>query len=121
MNGMSGLATLLTAVTIVLVTSTGTALAIHGPLRRQLAALCPVDTTAAFWTRSTVALLYLLPLFLVMWIGLPRLTHEEFTTAEVVRRTLATSAATLTLIVVAIGLRLSFVSPPTKFDYPPVR
>jgi hypothetical protein len=108
-----------TAVGIVLGASTLTALALYAPLRQQLATLCPVDATAAFWMRSMVALLYLLPLFAVLVFGLPQLTYDEYTTAEVLRRALATAVSTLALFVIAIGLRLSMVGPPSKFDLPP--
>jgi hypothetical protein len=115
---MTGLMSLGIAVAIVLVTSTLTVALIHGPLRRQLGTLCPVDTTAAFWMRSAVALIYLLPMFMVMSFGLPQLHAEEYTAAEIVRKTLSKTTMTLAVIIAAIGLRLSIVSPPGKFDYP---
>ena len=49
--------------------------AIYHPLRRQLAALCPVDATAVFRMHSVVTLIYLLPLFVVLTFGLPRLAR----------------------------------------------
>jgi hypothetical protein len=110
---------LLTAVGIVLAASTLIVLALYRPLRQQLATHCHVDTTAAFWMRSMVALLYLLPLFAVLVFGLPKLTYEEYTTAEVLRRALATAVSTLALFVIAIGLRLSISELPSKFDSPP--
>ena len=122
MTAMSGLSVLFTAIGIVLLFSTITVVAIHGPLRRQLGALCPVETTAAFWMRSAVTLIYLLPLFVVLGIGVPRLTQLEFTAAEVVRRMITTTSFTLALIVIGIALRLSLQGRPGKFDdYPPVR
>jgi hypothetical protein len=116
---MTGLMALSAAVGIVLAASTLTVATLYRPLRRELAARCTLDTTAAFWMRSMVALLYLLPLFAVLVFGLPKLTYEEYTTAEVLRRALATTVSTLALFVIAIGLRLSMAEPPGKFDYPP--
>ena len=116
---MTGLMALTTAVGIALVASTLTVAALHQPLRRQLATLCPVDATAAYWMRSMVALIYFLPLFAVLAFGLPKLTYDEYTAAEVIRRVLATTVSTLALFIIGLGLRLSMVSPPGKFDYPP--
>jgi ABC-type sulfate transport system permease subunit len=123
MTAMSGMTFLLTAIGIVLAFSTVTIVAIHGPLRRQLRALCPVDTTAAFWMRSAVALIYLVPMSVVLGFGLPELTRLEFTAAEALRRTITTTTFTLALIVTGIALRLAMVGRPSKFDdYPrPVR
>jgi hypothetical protein len=120
MTAMSGMTFLLTAIGIVLTLSTITIVAIHGPLRRQLNASCPVETTAAFWMRSAVALIYLIPLFFVLGFGLPELTRLEFTAAEALRRTITMTAFTLALIVTAIALRLSLADRAGKFDdYPP--
>jgi hypothetical protein len=116
---MSGMTFLFTALGIVLAFSTITILSIHGPLRRQLALLCPIETTAAFWMRSAVALIYLIPLFFVLGFGLPELTRLEFTAAEALRKTITMTAFTLALIVTAIALRLSLVARPSKFDVPP--
>ncbi|MBC8027173.1 MAG: hypothetical protein H7Y89_14360 [Steroidobacteraceae bacterium] len=116
---MTPLESLLTAIAIALGASTITILAIFRPLRRQLAAMCPVDTTAAFWMRSAVAVIYLLPLFMVVAFGVPVLGPKEFTTAEIVRRTLAASAFTLVTIVMAIGFRLASLRPASADDYPP--
>jgi hypothetical protein len=119
MTAMSGLSVLFTAIGIVLLLSTLTIVAIHGPLRRQVAASCPEETTVDFWMRAAVTLLYLLPLFVVLGIGLPRLTQLEFTAAEAVRRVLTTTTFTLAAIVIGIALRLSLRDRPSKFDYPP--
>lgn len=118
---MTPLMTLLAAVGIVLVASTLTVFAIYHPLRRQLATLCPVDATAEFWMRSVVALIYLLPIFVVLTFGLPRLTADAFTVAEVVRRTVAATAFTLAAVVSGIALRLASLRPGHRLDYPPVR
>jgi hypothetical protein len=62
---------------------------------------------------------------LVTAVGIALATHcSTDTTAEVLRRALATSVCALALFVIAIaiGLRLSMIEPPGKFDYPrPVR
>jgi hypothetical protein len=116
---MTPLAALLTAVAIALGASTITVLTIYRPLRRQLAAMCPIETTAAFWMRSAVAVIYLLPLFMVVGFGVPVLGPQEFTAAEIVRRSLTASAFTLVTIVIAIGFRLASLSPASAHDYPP--
>ena len=116
---MDPLTSLLTAVAIALGTSTITLLAIYGPLRIQLAALCPVETTAAFWMRATVAVIYLLPLFMVVGFGVPVLGAREFTAAEIVRRALTASAFTLVTIVITLGFRLASLRPASANDYPP--
>jgi hypothetical protein len=108
---MDELVALVTAVSVALGSSTLTVVAIHGPLRRQLTALCPVDSTAAFWMRAAVAVLYLLPLFVVLVFGLPDFTLREHAVAEVVRRTIAAAAFALAAIVIGIGLRLSSLRP----------
>jgi hypothetical protein len=116
---MTPLLALFTAVAIALGASTITVLAIYQPLRRQLAAMCPVETTAAFWMRSAVAVSYLLPLFMVAGFGVPVLGPNEFTAAEIVRRALTASAFTLVTIVIAIGFRLASLRSASAHDYPP--
>jgi hypothetical protein len=115
---MTGLMSLVIAAGIVLVASTLTAVLMHAPLRRQLCMLCPADTAATYWMRSAVALIYLVPMYTVMSFGLPKLTYAEYTAAEIMRGTLSTTAITLALIVAAIGLRLSILDAPGKFDAP---
>jgi hypothetical protein len=104
---MEQLVALATAITVALGSSTLTVAAIHGPLRRQLVAACPVDSTAAFWMRAAVAVLYLVPLFVVLVFGLPDFTLHAQAAAEVMRRTIAAAAFALAAIVIGIGLRLS--------------
>lgn len=116
---MTPLEALLTAITITLAASTITVVAIHRPMRRQLLASCVVDTTAAFWMRSAIAVIYLLPLFMVVAFGVPVLGAQEFTAAEIVRRTLAACAFTLVTIVIALGFRLASLEPASARDYPP--
>jgi hypothetical protein len=62
---------LLIATLISVLLSTATMLAIREPLQALLASLCPVGTTALFWTRAAVTLLYLLPLWVVLVFGMP--------------------------------------------------
>jgi len=119
---MTPLEALLTAIAITLAASTMTAVAIYRPMRRQLLASCVVETTAAFWMRAAIAVIYLLPLFMVVAFGVPVLGAQEFTGAEIVRRTIAACAFTLVTIVVALGFRLASLEPASAHDYPrPVR
>jgi hypothetical protein len=119
---MTGTTALLLAIGIVLVLSTITVATLYQPLQRQLMALHPADTPASFWMRAMAALIYLLPLYAVVG-RLPRLIFDEYTGAEVARRAIAGTAVTLAtiviLIVIVIGLRLSMMERPGKFDYPP--
>jgi hypothetical protein len=117
---MSEISALLVTVTIALLLSTATAVAIYAPLRRLLEALCPLGSTADFWTRAAVTLLYLMPLWVVLVFGLPDLSRIEFVSAgELMRRALAAASFALVAIVIATGLRLSTLRPPTAYDYPP--
>jgi hypothetical protein len=112
--------TLITAIGISVLLSSATVFALHGPMRRLLDAVCPLQTTASFWTRAAVTVLYLLPLCVVLAFGIPELSRlGHAPPMEVARRSLAASSFALVGIVVAIGLRLSSVRPPSRFDYPP--
>ena len=115
---MSPFTALASALGIALTASTLTTIAIHAPLRRQLAAICPVDSTATYWLRSAVTLLYLLPIFVVLVFGLPDLRLNDLGLAEIARRTLASAAFALAMIVSIITLRLASLRPASKFDYP---
>jgi len=117
---MNELTALITAIAISALLSSATVYAIHDPLRRLLEELCPLKITAVFWTRAAVTVLYLLPLWVVLVFGLPDLARLEYSTAsEVARRALAACCFALVGIVVATGLRLDSVRPPSRFDYPP--
>jgi len=112
--------TLITAVGISVFLSSATVFAIHGPMRRLLEAICPLQTTASFWMRAAVTVLYLLPLCIVLAFGMPEFSGVGYVHAtEVARRALASSSFALVGIVVGIGLRLASVRPQSKFDYPP--
>ena len=115
---MDPLIALITAVGIVLVASTATVLAIYQPLRRQLTAVCPVQSTAEFWMRAAVAVFYLVPLFVVLVFGLPDGSTSLIDPAQLVRRTLAAAAFALASIVITVALRLASTRPASKFDYP---
>ena len=115
---MSPFVALSMALGIALTASTLTVLAIHAPLRRQLAVLCPVDTTATYWMRSATTLLYLLPLFVVLAFGLPDLRLIDLGVAEIARRAIAAAAFALAAIVTGIGFRLATLRPAGKLDYP---
>lgn len=104
---MTPLSTLVTAIGIALLASTLTVIAILGPLRRQLEALCASGTTATFWTRTAVTVLYLLPLFVVLMFGVPNLTRIDITAAEIARRTIASASFALAVIVIGMALRLA--------------
>jgi len=119
---MNPSATLLTAIGISVLLSSATVFALHGPMRRLLEAACPLPTTASFWLRAAVTVLYLLPLCVVLAFGIPRYSQLGYAPPmEVVRASLAAGSFALVGIVVAIGLRLSSLRPQSKFDYPPVR
>jgi hypothetical protein len=119
---MNEFTALLTVVAIALLLSTATVAAIHQPLRRLLEAVCPLGTTAEFWARAAVTVLYLMPLWVVLVFGLPDLGRLEYVSAgEVMRRALAAASFALVGIVIATGLRLSGLRPPSTHDYPPVR
>jgi hypothetical protein len=115
---MSPFTALASALGIAVAASTITTAAIHGPLRRQLAASCPVDSTASYWMRSAVTLIYLLPMFVVLVFGLPDLRFNDLGLAEIARRALASAAFALAAIVSGMGLRLASLRPASKFDYP---
>jgi hypothetical protein len=111
-----------TVIAIALGLSTATVTAIHVPLRRLLEAVCPVGSTAVFWTRAAVIIIYLLPLWVALVFGLPNLQHLEYLSAgEVTRRAFASSSFALVLIVITTALRLSSLRPPSTYDTPPVR
>jgi hypothetical protein len=117
---MNEITALVIVVLIALLLSTATVVAIYAPLRRLLDAICPLGSTAEFWTRAAVTVLYLMPLWVVLVFGLPDLGRVEFVSAgEIMRRALAASSFALVTIVIATGLRLSSLRPPSKFDYPP--
>jgi len=117
---MNQLETLSTAIGISLLLSSVTVFAIFQPMRRVLETVCPLQTTASFWMRAAVTVLYLLPLCIVLAFGIPDLSRLGYAPpTEVARRSLAACSFALVGIVVAIGLRLSSVRPPSKFDYPP--
>jgi hypothetical protein len=109
-----------TVIAITLILSTATVAAIYAPLHRLLEAVCPVGFTAVFWTRAAVIVIYLLPLFVVLVFGLPNLQRLEYVSAgEVTRRAFAATSFALVTIVIATGLRLSSLRPPSAYDLPP--
>jgi len=117
---MNDVTALITVLAISVLLSSATVCAIYAPLQRLLEAVCPLQFTAAFWTRTTVMVLYLLPLWVVLMFGLPDLARLEYSSAsEVARRALAASCFALVAILVAIGLRLSSLRVPGGYDYPP--
>jgi hypothetical protein len=118
---MSQLPALFTVVTISVALSSATVFAIYRPLLRLLEAICPLQHTAEFWTRAAVAVLYLLPLCVVLVFGTPDFREiGTFSASEVARRALAASSFALVVVVIAIGLRLSTLPPPRhKLDYEP--
>jgi hypothetical protein len=111
---MTAFTTLSIGIGVAFVASTLTVFAIHEPLRRQLEALCANGTSALYWTRTAVAVLYLLPLFVVLVFGVPDLTRLDATPAEVARRTIAAAAFALATIVTAMGLRIAGQRPPLR-------
>jgi hypothetical protein len=116
---MNELTALITVVAIALVSSSVTVAIIHAPLRRVLETVCPAGSTAEFWMRAAVTVFYLLPLWATLVFGLPDFQRVEFVSAgAVARRALAATSFALVMIVVATGLRLSSLRPPSKFDYP---
>ena len=117
---MNAFGALVIGVAISVALSAATVLAIQQPLHRLLEAVCPLPTTAAFWTRAAITVLYLLPLWVVLVFGLPGGERIEPPSAsEVARRALACGSFALVSIVVATGLRLSNLRPPSTYDYPP--
>jgi len=117
---MDEIAALALVVTIALLLSSATVFAIYAPLRRLLEAACPLGTTAEFWTRAAVTVLYLMPLWVVLVFGLPDLGRLEYISmGEVMRRALAASSFALVAIVIGTGLRLSSLRPASANDYPP--
>ncbi len=117
---MNELTALTTVVAISVLLSSATVFAIYAPLQRLLEAVCPLQFTAAFWTRAAVTVLYLLPLWVVLVFGLPDLARLEYSSAsEIARGALAAASFALVAIVIATGLRLSSLRPPGAYDYPP--
>jgi hypothetical protein len=117
---MSPISTLATAIVVALVASSLTVITIREPLRRQLDALCASGASATYWTRTAVAVLYLLPLFVVLTFGLPDLTRAEVTAAEVARRTIAAAAFALATIVTGMGLRIAGQRPSQRPPSPTI-
>ena len=112
---MSEFTALVIVVTIALLLSTATVVTILAPLRRLLEAVCPLGSTAEFWTRAAVTVLYLMPLWVVLVFGLPDLGRVQLLSAgEITRRALAASSFALVLIVIATGLRLSSLRLPMR-------
>lgn len=117
---MNEVTALTIVVTIALLLSTATTVAIYVPLRRLLEAICPLGFTAEFWTRAAVTVLYLMPLWVTLVFGLPDLARLDYVPAgEIMRRALAASSFALVVIVIATGLRLSSLRPQSSNDYPP--
>ena len=114
---MIELAVVAAAITISLLLSSGTVYAIRKPLHTLLEAICPLGLTAEFWTRAAVAVIYLLPLWVVLVFGLPDLERTDyFTAGEIARRALAAASFALVGIVVAMGLRLAGLRVPANYD-----
>lgn len=100
----------ITVVAISLTLSSITVYAIHAPLRRLLESICPLGTTAEFWTRAAIVVCYLFPLWVVLVFGLPNLMSiDGFSAGEIARRGLAATSFALVAIVIATGLRLNAV------------
>lgn len=111
-----------TVVAISLALSSITVYAIHAPLRRLLEAICPLGTTAEFWTRAAIVVCYLFPLWVVLVFGLPNLDYiARVPAGEIARRALAATSFALVAIVIATGLRLNAARPiePLRSDYVP--
>ncbi|HEU5135994.1 MAG TPA: hypothetical protein VFU13_12665 [Steroidobacteraceae bacterium] len=105
---MSEFFPLVIALAISLALSSATVFAIYQPLHRLLEAVCPVGTTAEFWTRAAVTVIYLLPLWVVLVFGLPDLQRVDYVSpGEIARRALAAASFALVAIVVATGFRLA--------------
>ena len=116
---MDELISLTIGIAISLALSTATVVAVRQPLQTLLEAVCPLQITAAFWTRTAVTLLYLLPLWVVLVFGLPGVNQLEYASAsEIARRSLAAGCFALVTILVVTGLRLSNLRPTTALDYP---
>jgi hypothetical protein len=117
---MNEISALLIVVAISVALSTATVVAIHDPLRRLLEVLCPLGSTALFWTRAAVTVIYLMPLWVVLVFGVPDFGRLEYTSGgEIARRALAAASFALVAIVIATGLKLAGVRPPSATDYPP--
>jgi hypothetical protein len=109
---MSELGGLLTAIVISFALSSATVFAIHAPLQRLLEAVCPAGSTAVFWARAAVTVIYLMPLWVVLVFGLPDFERSgSVSGGEVARRALAAASFALVAIVLAMGLRLSALQP----------
>lgn len=119
---MNESAAVITVVIISLALSSITVFTIHAPLRRLLEAICPLGTTAEFWTRAAMVVCYLFPLWVVLVFGLPGKHYfAEASVGEIARRGLAATSFALVAIVIATGLRLNAVRPaePFRTDYVP--
>jgi hypothetical protein len=117
---MNEFTALVTVIAIALILSTVTVVAIHAPLQRLLEAICPLGSTAVFWTRAAVILIYLMPLWVAVAFGLPQMQQLAYLSAgEVIRRAFSATSFALVVIVVATGLRLSSLRPPSNYDLPP--
>ena len=113
---MSDFFPLIIALAISLALSTATVLAISRPLHRLLEAMCPLGFTAEFWTRAAVAVIYLLPLWVVLVFGMPDFERVNYVApGEIARRALAAASFALVGIIVATGFRLAGVRAPANY------
>jgi hypothetical protein len=107
---MNQSAAVITVVVISLALSSITVFAIQSPLRRLLESICPLGSTAEFWTRAAIVVCYLFPLWVVLVFGVPNLNYVAAISAgEIARRGMASASFALVAIVIATGLRLNAV------------
>lgn len=81
---------------------------IAGPLRSFIQRLCPGPEAVSFWSRFTLVMLFLSPLFVAVAFGLPSgQALEETDTGELIQRAVTASIIGAFLAMLGIGLWIS--------------
>jgi hypothetical protein len=83
-------------------------IAIAGPLRTFIQRLCPGPEAVGFWSRFTLVMLFLAPLFVCMAFGMPSgLMLGKTELGELIQRAVTTSIIGAFLAMLGIGLWVS--------------
>ncbi len=82
--------------------------AIAAPLRAFIQRLCPGPEAVGFWSRFTLVMLFLAPLFVCMAFGLPSgQTLQEADSGHLIQRAITTSVIGAFLAMLGIGIWIS--------------
>jgi hypothetical protein len=82
--------------------------AIAGPLRIFIQRLCPGPEAVGFWSRFTLIMLFLAPLFLAVAVGLPSpLALKNVDMGQLIQRAVTSSISGAFLAMLGIGIWVS--------------